>query len=228
MANGQFDASVPSSATGTQFHSEIMGRSEAEAFFRDTYGIDFSQADAVDGVKTVDNATLDTPGFMVEPRIEYRAYTVAGRDVPAEGWVVRDGGWMVTIGDGGAVLKGTWGGGERVEVPAGSFLVFGDYNIDTGTEPILIHYESGSPILPMGPDGIMAFSCDLSSPEWGEGRGQRDGPHAGRAGGRYGPDELSERADLPAALAAQPTRPAGTDGGPASGAPVRAQSGSKA
>ncbi len=57
-----------------------------------------------------------------------------------------------------------------VEIRPGSFLVFGDYNIDTGDEPILIHYESGSPILPMGPDGIMAFSCDLSSPEWGEGR----------------------------------------------------------
>ncbi len=148
MANGQYDPSVPNAASGAKFQSEIMGRSEAdvaaelqraEAFFRDTYGIDFTSVDAVEGVKTADNATFDTAGFMVDPRIEYRAYTIAGRDVPAEGWVVRDGGWSVVIGDGGAVLNGAWGGDEGVEVPAGSIIVFGDYNIDTGEEPILIH-----------------------------------------------------------------------------------------
>lgn len=179
MANGQFDASVPNAATGPQFQSEIMGRSEAEVeaelklaetFFLETYGIDFTSVDPVDGVKTAGNATLDTAGFMVDPRIEYRAYTVAGRDVPAEGWVVRDGGWTVVIGDGGALLKGAWGGDEGIDVPAGSIIVFGDYNIDTGGDPILIHYQSGSPILPMGTDGIMAFSCVLSSPEFGDGR----------------------------------------------------------
>lgn len=178
MANGQFDASVPNEATGAQFQ-EIMGRSDeevaaelqrAEGFFRDSYGVDFTGVEAVDGIKTVGNAMLDTNGFMLDPRIEYRAYQIAGYEVPVEGWVVRDGGWMVNIGEGGALLTGTFGGDEGIEAPEGSFIVFGDYNIDTGDEPIVIHYQSGSPILPMGIDGIMAFSCDLSSELWGEGR----------------------------------------------------------
>lgn len=179
MANGSFDPNEPNTATGDQFYGEIMGLSEeekaaelgrAETFFRDRFGLDFTIAEPEEGVKTVENASLDTAGFMADPRWEYRAYTVAGNDVPAEGWVVRDGGWMVVIGEGGATLTGTWGGDEGVEVLAGTFLVFGDYNIDTGSDPIIIHYESGSPIFPPGPDGIMAFSCVLSHPDWGDGQ----------------------------------------------------------
>ncbi|CAN5798190.1 hypothetical protein BH23CHL4_BH23CHL4_29230 [soil metagenome] len=179
MADGSFDPNEPNPGTADQYFEEIMGLSEeeraaelerAEAFFRDRFGLDFSGVEAEDGIKTAGSASLDTAGFMVDPRWEYRAYTVAGHDVPVEGWVVRDGGWMVVIGEGGATISGTWGGDDGVEVPAGSFLVFGDYNIDTGDEPIIIHYESGSPILPPGADGIMAFSCVLSHPDWGEGQ----------------------------------------------------------
>ena len=142
----------------------------AEAFFRDRFGLDFTDVEAVDGVKTVEGASLNTEGFMVDPRREYRAYIVSDESVPAEGWVVRDGGWRVDIQEGGATLTGEWGGEDGTEVPGGAFLVFGDYNIDTGGEPIIIHYESGSPILPFGVDGIMAFSCDLSHDAWGEGQ----------------------------------------------------------
>jgi len=179
MANGSFDPDEPNPGSADEYHTEIMGRNEdqraaeqerAEVFFRDRFGLDFTAVEPQDGVKTSGNATLDTAGFMVDPRWEYRAYTVAGRDVPAEGWVVRDGGWRVDVGEGGATLTGTWGGDEGINVPAGSFVVFGDYNIDTGEEPIIIHYESGEPILPPGPGGVMAFSCALSHPEWGEGQ----------------------------------------------------------
>ncbi len=48
-------------------------------------------------------------------------------------------------------------------------MVFGGYNIDAEEEPILIHYQSGSPILPPAVHGIQVFSCELTHPEWGEG-----------------------------------------------------------
>ena len=180
MMNGVYDPKDTSNVPdGDTFLREIMGYIDeevaseldrAEAFFRDRFGLDFAEAEAVDGMKTVEGAMLDTRGFMVDPRREYRAYIISGESVPAEGWVVRDGGWMASIQEDGATLRGEWGGEDGTEVPGGSFLVFGDYNIDTGGEPIVIHYESGSPILPMGVDGIMAFSCDLFHEEWGEGR----------------------------------------------------------
>ena len=182
MADGVFDPDESNDQfDGAYFHREVMERTDeelaaeldrAEAFFRDRFGLDFTGVEAVDGVKTIGGvATLDTSGFMLDPRQEYRAYTVAGESVPDEGWVIRDGGWRVNItGEDGATLTGTWGGDEGTDVPSGSFVVFGDYNIDTGQEPIIIHYESGSPILPAGTDGITAFSCDLSHPEWGNGQ----------------------------------------------------------
>lgn len=180
MMNGEYDPNDTSAMPdGDTFVREIMERSDeevaaefgrAESFFRDRFGLDFTNVESVDGIKSIDGAMLDTRGFMVDPRRDYRAYIISGEDVPAEGWVVRDGGWMVGIPEGGATLHGEWGGEEGIDVPGGSFLVFGDYNIDTGNEPIVIHYESGSPILPMGVDGIMAFSCDLFHEEWGAGR----------------------------------------------------------
>lgn len=180
MMNGVYDPNDTSNLPdGDTFLREIMGYTDeevanelgrAEAFFRDRFGLDFTEAEVVDGMKTVDGAMLDTRGFMVDPRREYRAYVVSGESVPAAGWVVRDGGWMASIQEEGATLTGEWGGEEGTEVPGGSFLVFGEYNIETGGEPIIIHYESGSPILPMGVDGIMAFSCDLSHDGWGEGQ----------------------------------------------------------
>ncbi|MDP9359257.1 MAG: hypothetical protein M3R02_29025, partial [Chloroflexota bacterium] len=49
-------------------------------------------------------------------------------------------------------------------------MLFGDYNIETGGEPIIIHYEAHAPMLPPGVDGVMAINCSLSHPDWGEGR----------------------------------------------------------
>lgn len=116
MMDGEYDPNDTSGLPdGDTFLREIMGLTEeeiraelgrAEAFFRDRFGLDFTDVEAVDGVKTIEGATLDTRGFMLDPRNEYRAYVVSGESVPAEGWVVRDGGWMVNIQDDGATLLG--------------------------------------------------------------------------------------------------------------------------
>ncbi len=146
-AAGVFDPSVPPAEgdLADWFHRQIMGRDDAaiaaeraraDAYFVESFG------------------SLYTPGsltaFGLDPRNEYRAYFVSGERVPPEGWVVRDGGFMAQLSDGGLV-------------------VFGDYNIKAtrpgrgpDPDPILIHYESVDPIYPQA-DGSLLFRCRLSS-----------------------------------------------------------------
>ncbi len=64
--------------------------------------------------------------------------------MPSEGWVVRDGGFMVMIME-DTIVHGEFGGEEGKVVPAGSMLVYGEYNIDrspSGKDPLIIHYRS--------------------------------------------------------------------------------------
>ena len=146
-AAGVYDASVlPAEGDlADWFHRQVMGRDDAaiaaeraraDAYFTATFG------------------ALYTPGsltaFGLDPRNEYRAYFISGESVPPEGWVVRDGGFMADLSDGG-------------------FVVFGDYNIKATKagkggepDPILIHYESVDPIYPQA-DGSLLFRCRLSS-----------------------------------------------------------------
>jgi hypothetical protein len=180
LMNGVVEADAPGLLPeGEFFQTEIMGRTEdeaadeyarAEEYFLGRFGVDFAAVEAVDGTKTVDNLTLDTRGFMLAPERAYRVYTIAGMDVPDDGWEVRDGGWAVMVGDGGATLNGEWGGADGTQVAAGSMFVFGDYNIDTsaGQDDILIHYQSSAPIVPTV-TGVQAFSCELIHPDWGTG-----------------------------------------------------------
>jgi hypothetical protein len=168
-AAGVYDADDPdyTAPDGDFWHSEIMGRSEEEiaqdraeavAFFEERFGINPDEHDGV-----------DITSFMVDPRNEYRAYIVAGREVPAEGWVVRDGGWRFAVtAEDGVTLGGEF---EGMQVPQGTFAVFGDYNIDADGEEIIIHYQSGQPIVPTPTDGIY-FLCEISHPEWGSGLAQ--------------------------------------------------------
>jgi hypothetical protein len=128
------------------FHRDVMGRdhaaiaaerSAADAYFQATFG------------------SLYTPGslgaFGLDPRVGYTAYVISGENVPPDGWVVRDGGFMATLTD-------------------GTLVVYGDYSIQAMrpgragrlADPIIIHYESVDPIHPH-PDGSGYFRCRLSS-----------------------------------------------------------------
>ena len=168
------------------FQEEIMQRSpeevaaerdRAKEFFHQRFGLDFraTTPDAY-GVATIDGATF--VAFVQNPDANYRAYTISGDAVPAKGWLVRDGGWIVALTK-DMVLGGDYGGAGGKFAPAGAILVFGDYNIKVerarnqapphSDETIVIHYESGFPIT-MDADGVMTFQCALHHPEWGLGR----------------------------------------------------------
>ncbi len=72
----------------------------AEQYFAAKFGLDFAGVEVADGLKMIDNTSLDTRGFMLDPELQYRAYTISDRTVPSRGWLVRDGGWQVMIGEG--------------------------------------------------------------------------------------------------------------------------------
>lgn len=169
LASGVYDPNDPdyTAPDGDFWQREIMGRTDAE--------IEQYRADAVEffkqrfGIDPTTSEDVAFTSFMLDPRNEYRAYVVSGRDVPSEGWVVRDGGWTVAVmNPDGLTLGGEY---EGVHVPQGTMMVFGDYNIEVpGEEPIIIHYQSGGPIIPS--DQGIQFHCELFSEELGSGLAQ--------------------------------------------------------
>jgi hypothetical protein len=168
------------------FQREVMGRSTeeieadkaaAEEFFLRRFGVDFtSTSSELFGEEEIEEATFGP--FAVSDAFNYRAYVISGEHVPAKGWQVRDGGWMVTMTE-DTVLHGEYGGTEGKAVSAGTVFVFGNYNIKVqrpksgapphAEETIVIHYESGGPIV-ADADGVTSFICDLTHPEWGAGQ----------------------------------------------------------
>ncbi len=141
---------------------------------------------AIDYFNTRFGLSDTSPGFSVfDPLNNYRVYSFTGRNVPSQGWVNRDGSFGISVGNdgsGGQVLHGTFGGTTGIWAPAGSFLVWGYYNvlvtapgqggrsIETG-ETIVVHFESQNPIIPDKYSSGTAFVCHLVAP-WGEGLAQ--------------------------------------------------------
>ncbi len=171
MAAGVYNPSDPDFVppTGDFFHREIMGRSDEEieeerdkaiAFFADRFGID------------VDDPGVMFISFMLDPRNEYRAYTISGVGVPKSGYIIRDGGYMVSVVDpAGIDLGGDFTG---TNAPIGTFFVYGDYNIKRGQNHnnIIIHYQSLFPVNPPNEHGIGSLICETIHEDWGTGRAQ--------------------------------------------------------
>lgn len=186
MATGTYDPSVPPEEgdLAMWFHKDIMGRTdedinmtkeEAMAYFNETFGLNSTNSP-------------EPVAYGMDPRNDYRAYYISGMEIPAEGWVVRDGGFMVNLTN-ETTLYGTWGGPEGKVVPVGSLFVYGDYNINASTadnvspdnvsptvtptpaEPIVIHYQSVEPAVPDMVNNGTTFRCTAIA-SWGEGIAQ--------------------------------------------------------
>ena len=186
MAAGVYDPGDPNyvAPDAEFFQREIMGRSDEEiaqdratsiAFFNQRFGLNLTDPGGL-FTSFTDNGVQFIP-FMFDPRNEYRAYVVSEERVPSSGWIVRDGGWNATVVEpDGLTLGGEFAG---VHVPQGTVFVFGNYNIlrtlpsGKEIEPILIHYQSGGPIIPNADkhEGIL-FRCELISEEFGNGLAQ--------------------------------------------------------
>lgn len=188
MADGQYDPNDPGYAapTAEEFQREVMQRSDEEVaqdraaaieFYNQRFGLNLTDpgGDLFAAFTTADGVMF-TP-FYFDPRNEYRAYVVSNERVPSAGWVIRDGGWSASIvNPDGFTLGGEYDG---IHVPQGTMFAFGDYNIERTLpsgkviEPLVIHYQSGGPII-MNSDlsGGMFFRCELISEEFGTGLAQ--------------------------------------------------------
>ncbi|HEY5572218.1 MAG TPA: hypothetical protein VIK64_04300 [Anaerolineales bacterium] len=184
MAAGVYDPDEPNPLTPQVFQREIMGRSDEEiaqdraaaiAFFNERFGLNLTDPGGLFTTFTQNGVEFSPLAF--DPRNEYRAYVVSEERVPSSGWVVRDGGWRVGVVDPeGITLGGEFAG---VHIPQNTSMVFGNYNIQRTLpggreiEPIIIHYESGGPIIRNADlAGGLMFRCDLFSEEFGEGLAQ--------------------------------------------------------
>ncbi len=139
---------------GDFFNKEIMNRSEEEfaeitvqgkAFFLNRFGID------VDDPAVQERITFTY--ITLNPDIEYREYIASGTRSAAEGWLVRDGAFTLTVTDpNGLELGGEFAG---TSVPAGTNFYFGNYNIlETNragrpTKETIIFFQSAEPALPL-------------------------------------------------------------------------------
>ncbi len=169
---------------GDYFHHTIMGRdadeveaeaARAKAYFVDRFGIDVDAMVAAGRMRFF--------SFFLDPRGEYRAYTVAGRRAPAEGWVVRDGGFIAEVVDpAGIELGGDFANSGLPPLPFGGLMLFGNYNIlATGKNgkrqrEMVISYRSGMPMIANG-WGEFVINCELSLNDFAS------GVHGGKAQG---------------------------------------------
>jgi len=163
---------------GLNFHSNVMGRSEEEInvsmqeakdFFIQRFGLDLISGD------------IYFSGFEATPDINYHVVLSSGENVPPEGWVVHDGGWIAAVvNPAGVDLGGEYTG---THVPPGTMFVKGNYKIvktskhhqnsnhasDKNKNIVVIDYQARKPIL-VESDGSFAVSCELYNEKWGEGQ----------------------------------------------------------
>lgn len=185
MAAGRFDPASPhpevpgcfmTFCDGYYFQERVMNWDPAEIAAADAAAADFFQQRFGLDVETLAaEGRIAYRSFFFDPRTEYRLYHLAGARVPPEGWLVRDGGYLVTVLDPAGIELGGERAGEHA--PSGSFLAFGHYNVQTTLpngkprEEIVIRYQSVTPVAPLA-DGSVHFRCELIHPDWGSGLAQ--------------------------------------------------------
>lgn len=198
MATGVFDPTSPHpdpEITGCffmfcdapYFQEVVMGwnpteiaeeEAAAKLYFWERFGIDVDELAA--------SGRIDYQPFTIDPRIEYRVYHLAGYRVPAGGWEVRDGGFLVVVTNPDGIELGGELAGEHAT--AGSSVAFGAYNILTTRpngqpgEEIVIRYQSPKPSVPV--EGPIGFVCEIEHEGWGSGLAQGFLAHVPLADGR--------------------------------------------
>lgn len=154
---------------GGYFHQQIMGRNLAEIAIEKQRAKDyFYSRFGVDTDVLVSEGRVLFSSFFLDPRGEYRAYTVAGRKVHADGWVVRDGGFVLTVIDpAGVEISGEFAG-QNLIIPADGLLVFGSYNIQATNkkgkpkDEIVFDYRSEMPMI-ANAWGELVVNCQIST-----------------------------------------------------------------
>lgn len=193
MANGSVPIGAPSPdvpgcgltnfifCDGQWYQENIMKRTQGEidtevarakAYWLTRFGLD---ADAPANI-----GRLVFFSWSMDPRVNYRVYTIAGMKLPSEGWAVRDGGFALQVIDPNGIELG--GDMTGQVAPPGALLLYGNYNIQktkadgTPDGEIVIAYRSDTPMITNNWNEL-TINCQLSTD------GFADGTNSGKAQG---------------------------------------------
>ena len=173
--------------TAAKFFNDVMKFSNREiqqvsadaiTFFNTTYGLDFSKTPPhKNGSRYLAEVDATLLEFEMNPALHYSVtfneWTVNG---VRESYCVdtRGGGFLALFGS-DTVLYGTYGGSSDKGVPirANERIIYGFYNIPLCPQsPMVIQYQSASPIRMDTLDGFAIFNLDLFNRELGAGLAQ--------------------------------------------------------
>ena len=149
---------------------------DAINFFKVTYGLDFSKVPPQNNrsryLAELDVTLLE---FEMNPALHYsitlNEWAVNG---VRESYCIhtRGGGFMALFGS-DALLHGTYGGDKGVPIRANERIIYGFYNVPICPQsPLIIQFQSASPIRMDTLDGFAVFNLDLFNRELGAGLAQ--------------------------------------------------------
>ena len=149
---------------------------DALDFFKTTFGIDFANIPPdANGTRFSKELNTTLYGYELNPALRYsitfNEWTVNGvrRSYCVDN---RDGGFIMIFGS-DAVLHGMYGGVEGIPIKANERILYGFYNIPLCKQsPLIIQYQSASPVRIDTVDGFATINCDLSNRELGPGLAQ--------------------------------------------------------
>lgn len=149
---------------GMHFQKDILKRTDSEIaqnkidainFFGNRFGIN------------VTDPRVHFMGYEILPELQYRAVMISGEEVPASGWPVHDGGWMVVVMDPqGIDLGGEFPG---THASPGTMFVYGNYLVSKKPAPLLLNYQAKKPIV-LDADGAFEVACEIFSKKYGHGQ----------------------------------------------------------
>ena len=149
---------------------------DALDFFITTFGVDFTNAQPNEsGTRFSEELNATLFEYELNPALRYsitfNEWTVTGarRSYCLDN---RDGGFIIIFGS-DAILHGTYGGEEGILIKANERILYGFYNIPICKQsPLIIQYQSASPVRIDTFDGFATINCDLSNKELGPGIAQ--------------------------------------------------------
>ena len=145
---------------------------DAIQFFNNTFGLDFSNSPPNEkNERFLQNAKMNP--FMISPDIDYivtDSHWIRTGNTRSSCYLIHDGGFQVTF-SGENTLHGSYGGAEGKPVGAANLVAYGFYHIDVCKQsPVIIQFQSSTPIRPEPIDGIAVFTSDLYNRVLGYGK----------------------------------------------------------
>jgi len=155
-------------------------RDTTEAFFRDTFGLDFTHERADENnIKNIPGVSMMPFRFSKDAQMFALFHSNVGELSSHKR--VRDGGFFAMITGPGVSYRGTYGGATGKPASPGEFVVSGFYNVvnlhkhsgqpDESSQPLIIAYQALAPVRTTA-DGDMVLHCGLQHQAWGAGVGR--------------------------------------------------------